>query len=143
MFKVEWDRHELDEWVDDVLADGLDEVAYDITAELGKYFLTDVKSRTPVDTGRLRANWDENGNQQAVPRMQNGDYAITFKNSATNPRTKKGDAEFKVYASYVEEGYHAKNGRWIPGHWFQRASEVKTVEKARGIASRRLRQWME
>ena len=140
--KITWERGNLDNWIDEVLDAGLDDIAYDITLEMGQFFLNDVKHRTPVDTGRLRANWDENGNPQATPTIQNGDYTLTYKNSATNPNTKKGDAEFKVYASYVEEGYHAKNGRWIPGHWFQHASETKTTEKARSIVNRRLREWM-
>ena len=143
MFRFEWDLRELNRYADNLAEGQLDAVATEILKESGKYFLEDVKKRTPVDTGNLRACWSSPENM-AMTVSRNGDIqTITFTNEARNPRTKKGDDQFKMYASYVEEGYHTTGGRWIPGHWFVKASELKTEQHMAQTSRIKIGEWIE
>lgn len=143
MFRCEWDLEELNTYANNLSNNMLDGVATEILKDSGRYFIEDVRRRTPVDTGNLRASWSSPENM-AMAVTRDGDIQkITFTNKARNPRTKKGDDQFKMYASYVEEGYHTTSGRWIPGHWFVKASELKTDQHMAQTARIKIREWIE
>lgn len=72
---------------------------------VGTQLTRGVKSRTPVDTGNLRRNWNVRG-----PMIRGLSISIEAVNNAE-------------YASYVENGHRTKGGKgWVEGHFMLKDS---------------------
>lgn len=79
--------------------------------------IANTKSRTPVDTGRLKASW------QRTPTAKDGNrYSTTISNAAVSPR---GGAE---YASFVEYGHYSLWGNWVEGRFMFTTSQESERE---------------
>lgn len=139
MYKFEWDGKELMRFVENLSEENFENAILDSVKESGDLFLKTVRNRTPVDTGNLKADWSRNGNLSRMPKREGDSYSIEYQNAAINYR----GTSPAIYASFVEEGYHTTNGRWIPGHWFAKASEIKTAERVPTIVNRHLRRWID
>lgn len=95
------------------MAKSLDKALMAWAKEKANEILTKAKKRTPVDTGRLLASW-----QEPVITKDGNSITITFENTAQN-------AVAKEYGGYVEYGhndpYHGGepvNGEhWNYGHF--------------------------
>ena len=111
-----------------------------IFRELAKQLINLVREvasqRTPVKTGTLKKSWrDENTGVLTVQKTGNV-YTVTIENRAYNP---SGKGEF--YASFVEEGYHSRSGRWIPGHWMMATGEIEAERNAQRMCDAIVRDW--
>lgn len=93
------------------------------------------KENTPVDTGNLRKSWSNDNLFLEVVKSGNT-YTVSIENKAYNARGNGG-----FYASFVEEGYHSRSGRWIPGHWMMRTGEVEAERKAQQMFDAIVRDW--
>ena len=94
------------------------------------------KENTPVKTGNLRKSWSTDNLLLTVERRGNV-YTVSIENKALN--RKYGDNTF--YASFVEGGYHAKNGRFIPGRFMMRTGEVEAERKAQSMFDAIVQDW--
>ena len=93
------------------------------------------KKNTPVDTGNLRKSWSTDNLLLTVERRGNV-YTVSIENKAYNARSNGG-----FYASFVEEGYHSRSGRWIPGHWMMATGEIEAERKAQKMFNAIVRDW--
>lgn len=138
MASVEVDLHELLGFRDRLLDDRYREYMLTELAEKMMTMVREVaKVNTPIDTGNLRKSWSTDNLLLTVERA--GDvYTVSIENKAYNAR---GKGEF--YASFVEEGYRTKSGRWIPGHWMMRTGEVEAERKAQRMFNAIVKDWWE
>lgn len=71
---------------------------------IGVQALRQFKANTPVDTGKLRRNWNAEG------PFYSGGWSIKLENNTE-------------YASFVENGHRTRGGgRWVPGQFFMKRS---------------------
>ena len=128
---------------------------YDLARQMMEMVREVAKQNTPIKTGNLRKSWstdnsvDKDGNLTGksnnlmldVSRKGNV-YTVSIENRAFNAnagkKTKKKD---QFYASFVEEGYHAQNGRWIPGHWMMRTGEIEAERNAQRMFDAIVQDW--
>jgi len=92
--------------------------------------------RTPVKTGRLKKSWREQNTGALTVEKVGNVYTVRIENKAFNP---SGKGEY--YASFVEEGYHSRSGRWIPGHWMMATAELEAERKAQAMFDEIIRDW--
>ena len=136
MAKIELDVHELLEFRDRLLEDTNREYMLTELAEKMMTLVREVaKENTPVDTGNLRKSWSTDNLLLTVERKGNV-YTVSIENKAYNARSNGG-----FYASFVEEGYHSRSGRWIPGHWMMRTGEVEAERKAQAMFDAIVQDW--
>ena len=136
MANIVLDVHELTKFRDRLLEDANREYMLTELAEKMMTLVREVaKENTPVDTGNLRKSWSTDNLLLTVERKGNV-YTVSIENKAQNGRSK-----MEYYASFVEEGYRAKNGRWIPGHWMMRTGEIEVERKAQGMFDVIVQDW--
>ena len=108
---------------------------YELARKMMELVREVAKENTPVDTGNLRKSWSTDNLFLEVVKSGNT-YTVSIENKAYNAR---GDGGF--YASFVEEGYHSRSGRWIPGHWMMRTGEIEAERKAQQMCDAIVRDW--
>ena len=136
MASVEVDLHELLGFRDRLLDDRYREYMLTELAEKMMTMVREVaKVNTPIDTGNLRKSWSTDNLYLEVVR-QGDTYTVSIENKAYNARGNGG-----FYASFVEEGYHSRSGRWIPGHWMMKTGEVEAERKAQSMFDAIVQDW--
>ena len=126
-----------------------EQMLYDLARQMMEMVREVAKELTPIDTGNLRKSWstdnsiDKDGNPTGGPNntmltvTRNGNvYTVNIENRAYNDT---GKGEF--YASFVEEGYHSRSGRWIPGHWMMQTGEIEAERNAQKMFDAIVRDW--
>lgn len=93
------------------------------------------KENTPVDTGNLRKSWSTDNLLLTVERRGNV-YTVSIENKAYNGRSNGG-----FYASFVEEGYHSRSGRFIPGRFMMRTGEIEAERQAQRMFNAIVQDW--
>ena len=115
MANIEFDVSELVAFKDKLLEDyNRENMLYELAQKMMEMVREVAKENTPIDTGNLRKSWSTDNLYLEVVRQGNT-YTVSIENKAYNARGNGG-----FYASFVEEGYHSRSGRWIPGHWKSR-----------------------
>lgn len=94
------------------------------------------KENTPVDTGNLRKSWSTDNLLLTVERRGN-EYTVSIENKALNRRYGSND----FYASFVEEGYHTRDGQFIPGRFMMHTGEVEAERKAQSMFDAIVQDW--
>lgn len=112
-----------------------EQMFYDLARKLMELVREVAKENTPIDTGNLRKSWSTDNLFLEVVKRGNT-YTVSIENKAFNAR---GDGGF--YASFVEEGYHSRSGRWIPGHWMMATGELEAERKAQKMFDAIVRDW--
>lgn len=136
MADIVLDVHELMRMKDRLLEDAHREYMLTELAEKMMTLVREVaKENTPVDTGNLRKSWSTDNLLLTVERRGN-EYTVSIENKAYNARGNGG-----FYASFVEEGYHSRSGRWIPGHWMMHTGEVEAERKAQSMFNAIVQDW--
>ena len=108
---------------------------YELARKMMEMVREVAKERTPIDTGNLRKSWSTDNLFLEVVRVGNT-YTVSIENKAYNARGNGG-----FYASFVEEGYHSRSGRWIPGHWMMKTGEIEAERKAQSMFNAIVRDW--
>ena len=108
---------------------------YELARKMMELVREVAKENTPVDTGNLRKSWSTDNLFLEVVRSGNT-YTVSIENRAYNARGNGG-----FYASFVEEGYHSRSGRWIPGHWMMRTGEIEAERKAQAMFDAIVQDW--
>lgn len=92
-----------------------------LTEKLNKHadgLVSEVKSRTPVDTGNLRDSWKRSSVEKSGKT-----YKVRVTNDAQNP-------EYGMeYATYVEYGHRTTAGNWFEGYHMLLISEENTRKR--------------
>lgn len=136
MARIELDVSELLEFRDRLLEDyNRENMLYELARKMMEMVREVAKERTPIDTGNLRKSWSTDNLFLEVVRSGNT-YTVSIENKAYNARGNGG-----FYASFVEEGYHSRSGRWIPGHWMMRTGEIEAERKAQSMFNAIVRDW--
>lgn len=137
MANIELDVSELLEFRDRLMDDyKREQMLYDLAKQLMELVREVAIQHTPIDTGELRRNWS-NGDNLFLEVVKVGNtYTVSIENKAYNDR---GDGGF--YASFVEEGYHSRAGRWIPGHWMMATGEIEAERNAQKMFDAIVRDW--
>ena len=136
MANIELDVSELVAFKDKLLEDyNRESMLYDLARKMMEMVREVAKENTPIDTGNLRKSWSTDNLYLEVVRQGNT-YTVSIENKAYNAR---GDGGF--YASFVEEGYHSRSGRWIPGHWMMKTGEVEAERKAQSMFDAIVQDW--
>lgn len=108
---------------------------YELAQKMMELVREVAKENTPIVTGNLRKSWSTDNLFLEVVRS--GDtYTVSIENKAFNAT---GKGEF--YASFVEEGYHSRSGRWIPGHWMMKTGEIEAERQAQKMFDAIVRDW--
>ena len=63
-------------------------------------------------------------------------YTVSIENKAYNARGNGG-----YYASFVEEGYHSRSGRFIPGRFMMKTGEIEAERNAQKMFDAIVRDW--
>ena len=136
MANIELDVSELEAFKDKLLEDyNRESMLYDLARKMMEMVREVAKENTPIDTGNLRKSWSTDNLYLEVVKQGNT-YTVSIENKAYNAR---GDGGF--YASFVEEGYHSRSGRWIPGHWMMKTGEVEAERKAQSMFDAIVQDW--
>ena len=136
MANIELDVSELEAFKDKLLEDyNRESMLYDLARKMMEMVREVAKENTPIDTGNLRKSWSTDNLSLEVVKQGNT-YTVSIENKAYNAR---GDGGF--YASFVEEGYHSRSGRWIPGHWMMKTGEVEAERKAQSMFDAIVQDW--
>ena len=136
MANIELDVSELVGFKERLLEDyNRENMLYELAQKMMELVREVAKENTPVDTGNLRKSWSTDNLFLDVVKVGNT-YTVSIENKAYNAR---GDGGF--YASFVEEGYHSRSGRWIPGHWMMRTGEIEAERKAQKMFDAIVRDW--
>ena len=136
MANIELDVSELVAFKDKLLEDyNRENMLYELARKMMEMVREVAKENTPIDTGNLRKSWSTDNLYLEVVRQGNT-YTVSIENKAYNAR---GDGGF--YASFVEEGYHSRSGRWIPGHWMMKTGEVEAERKAQSMFDAIVQDW--
>lgn len=137
MAEIVLDVSELLEFRDRLMDDyHRENMLYELAQKMMELVREVAKENTPIDTGNLRKSWSTDNLFLEVVRV--GDtYTVSIENKAFNARG--GAGEF--YASFVEEGYHSRSGRWIPGHWMMKTGEIEAERKAQKMFDAIVRDW--
>lgn len=109
---------------------------YELARKLMELVREVAKENTPVDTGNLRKSWSNDNLFLEVVKSGNT-YTVSIENKALN--RKYGSNDF--YASFVEEGYHTRDGQFIPGRFMMRTGEVEAERKAQQMFDAIVRDW--
>jgi hypothetical protein len=126
MAEIVLDIHELNEFRDRLLDDyHRENMLYELARKMMELVREVAKENTPIDTGNLRKSWSNGDNLFLEVEKVGNTYTVSIENKAYNDRGNGG-----FYASFVEEGYHSRSGRWIPGHWMMRTGEIEAERKA-------------
>ena len=137
MANIELDVHELLEFRDRLLEDANREYMLTELAEKMMTLVREVaKENTPIDTGNLRKSWSTDNLLLTVERRGNV-YTVSIENKAEN--RKYGNSGF--YASFVEEGYHTRDGQFIPGRFMMRTGEIEAERQAQKMFDAIVRDW--
>ena len=94
------------------------------------------KENTPVKTGNLRKSWSTDNLLLTVERRGNV-YTVSIENKALNRRYGSND----FYASFVEEGYHTRDGQFIPGRFMMRSGEIEAERQAQRMFNAIVQDW--
>lgn len=97
-------------------------------------------ANTPIFTGEMRSRWFDN-NLYIVAHKQGNVYTVTIENDAYQTRGYHPHPENRFYASFVEEGYMSRGGRWIPGHWMMAKGETEAERQAQGMFDAIILDW--
>lgn len=136
MANIELDVSELVAFKDRLLEDyNRENMLYELAQKMMELVREVAKENTPIDTGNLRKSWSTDNLFLEVVKSGNT-YTVSIENKAYNAR---GDGGF--YASFVEEGYHSRSGRWIPGHWMMKTGEVEAERKAQSMFDAIVQDW--
>lgn len=136
MANIELDVSELVAFKGKLLEDyNRENMLYELARKMMEMVREVAKENTPIDTGNLRKSWSTDNLYLEVVKQGNT-YTVSIENKAYNAR---GDGGF--YASFVEEGYHSRSGRWIPGHWMMKTGEVEAERKAQSMFDAIVQDW--
>ena len=136
MANIELDVSELVAFKDKLLEDyNRENMLYELAQKMMEMVREVAKENTPIDTGNLRTSWSTDNLYLEVVRQGNT-YTVSIENKAYNARGNGG-----FYASFVEEGYHSRSGRWIPGHWMMKTGEIEAERKAQSMFDAIVRDW--
>lgn len=136
MANIELDVSELVTFKDKLLEDyNRENMLYELAQKMMEMVREVAKENTPIDTGNLRKSWSTDNLYLEVVR-QGDTYTVSIENKAYNARGNGG-----FYASFVEEGYHSRSGRWIPGHWMMKTGEVEAERKAQSMFDAIVQDW--
>ena len=136
MANIELDVSELVAFKDKLLEDyNRENMLYELAQKMMEMVREVAKENTPIDTGNLRKSWSTDNLYLEVVRQGNT-YTVSIENKAYNARGNGG-----FYASFVEEGYHSRSGRWIPGHWMMKTGEIEAERKAQSMFDAIVRDW--
>lgn len=136
MANIELDVSELVAFKDKLLEDyNRENMLYELAQKMMEMVREVAKENTPIDTGNLRKSWSTDNLYLEVVR-QGDTYTVSIENKAYNARGNGG-----FYASFVEEGYHSRSGRWIPGHWMMKTGEVEAERKAQSMFDAIVQDW--
>lgn len=136
MANIELDVSELVAFKDKLLEDyNRENMLYELAQKMMEMVREVAKENTPIDTGNLRKSWSTDNLYLEVVRQGNT-YTVSIENKAYNARGNGG-----FYASFVEEGYHSRSGRWIPGHWMMKTGEVEAERKAQSMFDAIVQDW--
>jgi hypothetical protein len=136
MANIELDVSELMDFKERLMDEYLREnMLYELAQKMMELVREVAKENTPIDTGNLRKSWSTDNLFLEVVKTGNV-YTVSIENKAYNAL---GKGEF--YASFVEEGYHSRSGRWIPGHWMMRTGEIEAERKAQKMFDAIVRDW--
>lgn len=113
-----------------------EQIFYKLARKLMELVREVAKENTPVDTGNLRKSWSNDDNLFLEVVKSGNTYTVSIENKAFNARGNGG-----FYASFVEEGYHSRSGRWIPGHWMMATGELEAERKAQQMFDAIIRDW--
>lgn len=94
------------------------------------------KENTPIKTGNLRKSWSTDNLYLEVVKSDNT-YTVSIENKAYNARYGSDD----YYASFVEEGYHTRDGRFIEGRWMMKTGEIEAERKAQEMFDAIVQDW--
>lgn len=111
-------------------------ILYELAQKMMELVREVAKENTPIDTGNLRKSWSTDNLFLEVVKSGNT-YTVSIENRAFNARGGAGE----YYASFVEEGYHSKSGRWIPGHWMMETGEIEAERQAQRMFDEIVRDW--
>lgn len=109
---------------------------YELAQKMMELVREVAKENTPIDTGNLRKSWSTDNLFLEVVKSGNT-YTVSIENKAYNARG--GAGEF--YASFVEEGYHSRSGRWIPGRFMMETGELEAERQAQKMFDAIVRDW--
>ena len=138
MAEIVLDVHELNEFRDRLLEDyHRENMLYDLAKKMMELVREVAKENTPIDTGNLRKSWSNDDNLFLEVEKRGNVYTVSIENKALNRKYGSND----YYASFVEEGYHSRSGRWIPGHWMMRTGEIETERQAQRMFDEIVRDW--
>ena len=136
MANIELDVSELVAFKEKLLEDyNRENMLYELARKMMEMVREVAKENTPIDTGNLRKSWSTDNLYLEVVKQGNT-YTVSIENKAYNAR---GDGGF--YASFVEEGYHSRSGRWIPGHWMMQTGEIEAERKAQSMFDAIVQDW--
>ena len=136
MADIVLDVSELLEFRERLLEDyNRENMLYELARKMMELVREVAKEHTPIDTGNLRKSWSTDNLFLEVEKRGNT-YTVSIENKAYNAR---GDGGF--YASFVEEGYHSRSGRWIPGHWMMATGELEAERNAQKMFDAIVQDW--
>jgi hypothetical protein len=137
MANIVLDVSELEAFKEKLLDDyHREQMLFELARQMMEMVREVAKELTPVDTGNLRKSWSNGDNLFLEVVKQGNVYTVSIENKAYNGR---GEGEF--YASFVEEGYHSRSGRWIPGHWMMQTGEIEAERNAQKMFDAIVRDW--
>lgn len=114
-----------------------EQIFYTLTRKLMELVREVAKENTPIKTGNLRKSWS-NGDNLFLEVVRKGNtYTVSIENKAFN--AKYGSNTF--YASFVEEGYHSRSGRFVPGRFMMRTGEIEAERQAQKMFDAIIRDW--
>ena len=113
-----------------------EQILYELAQKMIEMVREVAKENTPIDTGNLRKSWSTDNLFLEVVKTGNV-YTVSIENKAFNARG-GGDG---FYASFVEEGYHSRSGKWIPGHWMMQTGEIEAERNAQKMFDAIVQDW--
>ena len=137
MANIILDVSELEQMRDRLMEDANREYMLTELAEKMMTLVREVaKENTPIDTGNLRKSWSTDNLLLTVERRGNV-YTVSIENKALNLRYGSND----FYASFVEEGYHTRDGQFIPGRFMMKTGEIEAERQAQKMFDAIVRDW--
>lgn len=114
-----------------------EQMLYDLAKQLMELVREVAKENTPIKTGNLRKSWS-NGDNLFLEVVKSGNtYTVSIENNALNRRYGSND----YYASFVEEGYHTRDGQFIPGRFMMKTGEIEAERNAQKMFNAIVRDW--
>lgn len=132
------DVHELVDFKDKLLNEyHRTQMLYDLAKQMMEMVREVAKELTPIKTGNLRKSWS-NGDNLYLEVVKSGKtYTVRIENKAYNARYGSSD----YYASFVEEGYHTRDGRFIEGRWMMKTGEIEAERNAQSMFDAIVQDW--